>query len=332
MFHFKFSKGAMMATMAVVASFALSGTLAAKELKLGTDQPVGHPYNLGAEKFAELLKQKTDGSLTIKIYPGAQLGDTGEQIEGLKLGTLDMSLAAFSHASQFCPELGLFGAPFLFENEAHFAAVFDGPVGDKLEKVCVERFGIRLLNTFTSGYRLLFNGKRPVENLADLKGLKIRVMGGEADAMTWQVFGAIPAPMPYSEVYSALQAGVIDGAENEPASILANRFYETAPYFANTKHLILPMGLFVSDKVYGGLTKKEQDAIKEAANEAAVWQRSLMGERNASAITEMTEKYGVTISNLDASALQGKGAAIQNEVAKKLGVQDLLASVRKASK
>ncbi len=315
-----------------VAAFAFASAANAETLKLGTDQPDGHPYDLGAEMFADLVSTKTNGEVTVKIYPGAQLGDTGEQIEGLKLGTLDMSLAAFSHASQFCPELGLFGAPFLFEDEDHFAAVFDGGVGDTVEAACVDRYGIRLLNTFTSGYRLLFNGKRSVASIEDLEGLKIRVMGGEADAMTWQVFGAIPAPMPYSEVYSALQAGVIDGAENEPASILANRFYEAAPYFANTKHLVLPMGMFISDTVFDRLTESQQQAVVEAANEAATWQRSFMAERNADALKEMVASYGVTVTDIDPAALGSKGAAIQDQVAERLGLQDLLAEVRAAAK
>jgi tripartite ATP-independent transporter DctP family solute receptor len=315
-----------------VAAFAFASAANAETLKLGTDQPDGHPYDLGAEIFADLVSTKTNGEVTVKIFPGAQLGDTGEQIEGLKIGTLDMSLAAFSHASQFCPELGLFGAPFLFEDEDHFAAVFDGGVGDTVEAACVDRYGIRLLNTFTSGYRLLFNGKRSVARIEDLEGLKIRVMGGEADAMTWQVFGAIPTPMPYSEVYSALQAGVIDGAENEPASILANRFYEAAPYFANTKHLVLPMGMFISDTVFDKLTESQQQAVVEAANEAATWQRTFMAERNASAIEEMVANYGVTVTDIDPAALGSKGAAIQDKVAERLGLQDLLAEVRAAAK
>ena len=218
------------------------------ELRLGHDQPDGHPYDLAVDTFVARVRAATNGVVDIQVFPAAQLGDSPEQFEGMQMGTLDMALAAFSHASQFCPEFGLFSAPFLFENEAHFAAVFDHDVGDTLEQACSERYNVRLLSTFTSGYRVLFNGKRPIDSADDLRGLKIRVMGGEADALTWQAFGAIPVPMPYSEVYSALQAGVIDGAENEAASILANKFYEAAEYVAPTNHLVLPMGLFISTR------------------------------------------------------------------------------------
>jgi TRAP-type C4-dicarboxylate transport system substrate-binding protein len=188
-----------------------------------------------------------------------------------------------------------------------------------------------LLSTLTSGYRVFFNGKRPVQNAADLKGLKIRVMGGEADALTWQVFGAIPVPMPYSEVYSALLAGVIDGAENEPASILSNKFYEAAPYFARTNHLILPMGLFISEHTLQELPEPYQRILRDEAREAAVWERALMAERNAQALSQMQQNFDVQISALDADELRERSIQIQDQVAEKLGLTDLLVMVRAAA-
>lgn len=301
------------------------------ELRLGHDQVDGHPYDLGVKRFAESIREATGGAVNVKVFPAAQLGDSPEQFEGLRLGTQDFALAAFSHASQFCSAFGLFGAPFLFEDEDHFAAVFDGEVGEILDRSCREQYRVGLLATFTSGYRLLFNGRRPLERSADLAGLKIRVMGGEADARTWQIFGAIPSPMPYSEVYSALQAGVIDGAENEPVSILSNRFYEAAPYFALTEHLVLPMGLFVSQHTLGRLPEGYRTIVRQEAREAAVWQRELIVRRNAEALAEMQARHGVRVSGLDAEELRRKGAIIQDQTAAKLGLEDLLAKVRAAA-
>ena len=308
---------------------ACGGDADSFNLRLGHDQPDGHPYDLAAERFAQAVDSATAGAVTIAVYPAAQLGDSPEQIEGLHLGTLDLAVAAFSHASQFCKEFGLFGAPFLFRDEAHFAAVFDGEVGNILEETCNQHYATRLLSTLTSGYRVLFNGKRPVQSAEDLVGLKVRVMGGEADALTWQAFGAIPSPMPYSEVYSALQAGVIDGAENEPVSIQANKFYEAARYITPTNHLVLPMGLFISDKTLTRLPEQYRAVVREQARAAAVWQRELMLKRNSEALTEM-QKLGVQLSTVETTSLEEKGTAIQDQVAQKLGVQDLLAKVRAA--
>ena len=307
-----------------------AGDRAGLTLRLGHDQPVGHPYDLAANEFARAVEDATEGAIRIAVFPAAQLGDSPEQIEGLHLGTLDLALAAFSHASQFCTELGLFGAPFLFEDERHFAAVFDGPIGDELDQACGARYGLRLLATLTSGDRVLFNGRRPIERVEDLRGLKIRVMGGEADALTWQAFGAIPAPMPYSEVYSALQAGVIDGAENEPASILTNRFYEAAGFIAETRHLVLPMGLFISDRTLARLSETDRAILRERARHAAEWERTLMAERNRDALAEMQDRFGVRVSELDVTELRERGRPVQDRVAETLELRDLLAKVRAA--
>lgn len=301
------------------------------DLRLGHDQTDGHPYDLAVDTFAQRVYDATAGAVRIRVFPAAQLGDSPEQVEGLRMGTLDMTLAAFSHASQFCPEFGLFGAPFLFENDAHFAAVFDGDVGTDLEQACADRYSVRLLSTLTSGYRVLFNGRRPVESAADLRGLKIRVMAGEADALTWETFGAMPVPMPYSEVYSALQAGVIDGAENEAASILANKFYEAARHLAPTNHLVLPMGLFISTDTFDRLPSEYREVVREHARAVAVWQRELMAERNASAVEEMRAEYGVQISSLDASELRHRSTGIQDQVADGLGLTELLQKIRAAA-
>ena len=312
---------------------AIAGCSAKRDggtLRLGHDQPPNHPYDLAAVRFAKGVEQATAGRIRVSVFPSAQLGDSPEQIEGLHLGTLDLALAAFSHASQFCPELGLFGAPYLFNDERHFEAVFDGAVGEELDRACNARYGLRLLSTMTSGDRMLVNGRRTIQNDSDLVGLKIRVMGGEADALTWQAFGAIPVPMPYSEVYSALQAGVIDGVENEPVSIVSNRFYETARYIAPTRHLVLPLGLFVSARTLDRLSEADQKALHEQARLAAQWQRTLMAERNAGALAEMQSKHGVQVSQVDAGVLREKGRRVQDQVAVRLGLQALLAKVRAA--
>lgn len=324
--------GLIGALAAAIAAQGCARDNPARELRLGHDQTVDHPYHLAAERFGQRIEEATNGAVRIGVFPAAQLGDSPEQIEGLRLGTLDFALAAFSHVSQFCPEFGLFGAPFLFEDDAHFAAVFDGDVGRILDAACEARYSVRLLGTLTSGYRMLFNGRRPVTSASDLEGLKIRVMGGEADALTWQAFGALPVPMPYSEVYSALQAGVIDGAENEPVSILANKFYEAAPYFAPTDHLVLPMGLFVGQRSLDRIPREYHQVLREEARRVAAWQREFMRAENARALAEMQGRFGVELSGITQVALREGGASIQDQVARNLGLVDLLERVRAAAR
>jgi len=320
-------------TLALTLCLLGSVSAGAKEivLKLGHDQTIDHPYDLGCKMLAKNVEARTNGEVKIKIYPSAQLGDSAEQVEALRLGTLDLSLAAYSHASAFIRELTMFGAPFLFVNDQHFANVFDGEVGKILDDACQKRYEVRLLSTFTSGYRYMFNRKRHVFKEKDLVGLKIRVMGGEADALTWKVFGAIPAPMPYSEVYSALQAGVIDGAENEPVSVMVNKFYEPCPYFAQTEHLVLPMGLFMSVKTLKKIPEKYHKIFFEEGQKAAVWERAFIAKRNQDALQQMITKYDIMVTIVDKAAFIEKGKPIQEMVAQKFGLQDLLQKIRAAT-
>lgn len=321
----------VVALAATFTTAACSTDGAEYRLRLGHDQTEGHPFHLAMERFADSVRVATDGAVEVSIFPAAQLGDTPEQIEGLRMGALDLSLASFSHVSQFCPDLGLFGVPYLFEDDEHFAAVFDGEIGERLDRDCAERYTVRLLSTLSSGYRVLFNGTRPVHTAADLRGLKLRVMGGEADAVTWQVFGAIPVPMPYSEVYSALQAGVIDGGENEPVSILSNNFYEPAPYIAQTNHLVLPLGLFANARSLERLPEEYRAIVEEQARSAAVWEREYIAEENAQALERMQEEHGVQVSDLDPAELRAQAIGIQDQVAASIGAEDLLADVRAAA-
>jgi len=301
-------------------------------LRLAHDQTSGHPYDLGAKRFGEAVEARTNGAVTIKIYPASQLGDTAEQIEGLKMGTLDLSIAAFSHVSQFVPELGIFGAPYLFESDKQFDNVFDGEVGQILDNISLKRYNIRLLTTYTSGNRVLFNSKRSVFTPNDLEGLKIRVMTGPADALTWKTFGAIATPMAYSELYSAMQAGVVDGGENECVSVLRNKFYEPCPYIATTYHLVLPMGVFISNKTFQELPEEYRKIVLEEAQKSAIWERDYITRMNNEALDEMISKYGVKANLVDKVAFMEKGKPVQEIVAKNLGVMDLLEKIRAAKK
>jgi TRAP-type C4-dicarboxylate transport system substrate-binding protein len=157
-------------------------------------------------------------------------------------------------------------------------------------------------------------------------------MAGEADALTWEAFGALPVPMPYSEVYSALQAGVIDGAENEPVSILSNKFYEAAPHLAPTNHLVLPMGLFISRRSLERLPEAYRAILRDQALEVAAWERDFVREQNAEALAEMQERFGVQVSDIDSEALRAQSERIQDQVARSLSASDLLAKVRAAAR
>ncbi len=299
-------------------------------LRLAHNQVVGHPYDQAAQRFAARVDSATNGAVTIKIFPSSQLGDSSEQLEGLLLGTLDLTVSAFAFASEFVPEFGLFSAPYLFEDAGHFGAVFGGRVGRMLDTLALEKAGISLLATLTSGERAFFNSVRPVDAISDLRGLKVRVMSGRADALTWEAFGAIPTPMPYSEVYSALQAGVIDGAENDPASILNNRFYESCRYLSLTNHMVLPMGIFAGERMRRLLGPDVWEVVAREARKTAEWQQQFMESQNEAAIRTMEDGFGVVVSRPDRRALADRVRAIQGDVAIALRATTLLEEIRLA--
>lgn len=300
-------------------------------LRLAHNQPTGHPYDLGSRRFATGVGEATQGKVIVKIYPSSQLGDSPEQLEGLLLGTLDFSVAATAYASEFVPQFGLFSAPFLFADVEHFGTVFDGVAGKMLDSLAFEQYRIRFIGTLSSGDRIFFNSRRDVGDLADLNGLKVRVMSGKADAMTWGAFGAIPTPMSYSELYSALQAGVIDGAENDPASILANRFYEATPFMTVTNHLVLPMGIFASERTRKRVSPETWEIILQEAREAGAWQRLFMDQRNRDALETMQSEYGVTVSYPDRNTFIERVKTLQDEIAVELQATALLEQIRLAN-
>jgi len=299
-------------------------------LRFAHNQPTGHPYDEAARRFAAGVEAATGGTVLVKIYPSSQLGDTVEQLEGLLLGTVDFSIAATAFASEFVPEFGLFSAPFLFEDVAHFGAVFDGETGAMLDALAKDRAGIRLVGMLSTGDRIFFNSRRAVEDISDLNGLIVRVMPGKADAMTWASFGAIPTPMAYSELYSALQAGVIDGAENDPASILSNRFFEACPYLSVTNHLVLPLGIFSGELTRRRVSEAAWRIILEEARKTSAWQRAYMDQRNREALRTMQTDFGVTVSYPERVAFTEKAQALQDQIADELGAGNLLEHIRRA--
>ena len=297
-------------------------------LRLAHNQVPGHPYDMAARRLAEGVEASTGGAVRIQVYPSSQLGDSSEQLEGLLLGTLDFSVAAYAFASEFVPEFGLFGVPYLFRDADHFGAVFEGRVGRMLDTLALSRTGMSLVATLTSGERAFFNSTRSVNELSDLRGLKVRVMSGRADALTWRAFGAIPTPMPYSEVYSALQAGVIDGAENDPASILNNRFYESCPYLSLTNHMVLPMGIFAGERARRLVSAETWAVIEREARATARWQRGFMEEQNVEALATMRDSFGVIVSEPDRTLFAERVMGIQDEIATELHAAYLLDEIR----
>ncbi len=259
---------------AVLLSLALSApALAVTVIKLGHIAEATNPYGMGADKFAEIVKLKSKGDIEIKVFPSSQLGTQKELIEGLIYGTVDMTLSGTAELGTFQPQMALFDMPFLFKDRAHAYRSLDS-VGMELAKP-LEPKGIKLLGYMENGIRHMTNNTHPIKSPADMKGLKIRVMNNNVYVAMMKSLGASPTPMALAELYSAMQAGVVDGQENPSAHIFTKRFFEVQKYASLTGHAYAAEPVLISMATWKKLTPAQQTIVQESANEAVAWQRKV---------------------------------------------------------
>ena len=243
-------------------SLAISGSaFAATVLKLGHIAESSNPYGRGADHFAELVKQKSKGDIEIKVFPSSSLGTQKELIEGLIYGTVDMTLTGTAELGTFQPQMAIFDMPFLFKDRAHAYKALD-TVGMELAKP-LEAKGLKMLGYMENGIRHMTNNTRPIKSPADMKGLKVRVMNNKVYVEMMKALGASPTPMALAELYSGMQAGVVDGQENPSAHIFTKRFFEVQKYASLTGHAYAAEPFLVSMATWKKLTP-EQQAIREA--------------------------------------------------------------------
>ena len=242
-------------------------------LRLAETHPKGYPTEMGDEEFARLVKERSNGRIVIEVYPGSQLGQEKAVIEQVQFGAIDITRVSVSPVAAFVPKLNAFQMPYLYRDEAHMWKVLNGDIGNSL-LASLEPFGFIGLGWFEGGSRNFYNSKRPVKTPADLKGLKIRVQESELMMGLVSAFGAVPTPMAYGEVYSALQTGVVDGAENNWASYFSTSHFEVAKYFTLDEHTRVPEIIIGSKISLGRLSKADQDLIKQAAADAVNFQRA----------------------------------------------------------
>ena len=261
-----------------------------------------HPYHLGLVKFADIVKEKTNGKVQIEIYANAQLGNERDMIEGLQLGTIDFVVSSTGPMSNFVPEIGVVDLPFLFRDREHAYAVLDGPIGQDLLKK-FEAKQILGLAFWENGFRHLTNSKRPVNTPADVNGLKIRTMENPVHQEAFKALGAAPTPMAFSEVFTALQQKTIDGQENPIPIIYNQKIYEAQKYLALTGHVYSPSLLLMSNASFDKLSAEDQEIIRQAATEAANYEREQIKAQEDEQIEKLTAE-GMEITEPDHKAFQ----------------------------
>lgn len=257
-------------------------------LKLGHIQSEVDLWHLGAQKFAELVDAKTKGSVKVKIFPNSTIGNDRDMAEGLQIGSVDFSLIA-GVLGNFEPSLQIMEMPYLFSSEEHLRKVIYGPVGDLLLDKLLKSSQIRGLSFWERGPRHLTTNK-PINSLADIKGLKIRVPEIPPMVAAWKAMGANPTPMAWGEVYTSLQQNVIEAQENPIPYIFAGKIYEVQKYIALTKHKYEYVILAMSNKTFEKLTPEQQKAVKEAAVEATKYENKLVFDKTEQIFNDLKAK------------------------------------------
>ena len=280
----------------------------------GTTVPDAHPYNLGLTKMGELLSEKTNGAVTLDVFGNSQLGSERDLIEGLQLGSVQVTCVSTAPLSGFTDAFLVFDLPFLFETSEEARAVMDSEVGMEILH-SVDEQGMVGLAWFENGFRNVTNSKLPIETPDDLKGIKIRTMENPMHMAAFQIMGADPTPMAMGEVFTALQQGTIDAQENPVPIIETNKFDEVQTYLSMTGHLFSPAPVFIGKAYFDALPAEYQTAVQEAADEAVPYQREQIDLQNESGLEALQER-GMQVNYPDKAAFQEATAPIYEQYIK----------------
>src|SRR5436309_8785392 len=265
-------------------------------MKASDVHPAGYPTVVAVENIGKKLEKATNGRLSIQMYPAMQLGGEKEAIEQAQLGAIQFARVSVGALGPVVDDLNVFNMPYLFRNTAHMQKVIDGPIGDELlEKVTGNpRAGLVGICWMDAGARSLYDTKKPIRGIADLQGLKVRVMGNPMFVDMMNALGGNGVAMGYDQVFSALQTGVVDGAENNPPSFVFDNHYQVAKYYALTEHLIVPEILVFSRKTWDTLSAEDRELLKKFGREAQLEERQLWNQYEKQAL-EKARAAGIQI-------------------------------------
>ncbi|PCI44258.1 MAG: C4-dicarboxylate ABC transporter [Alphaproteobacteria bacterium] len=281
-------------------------------LRLAENQPEVSPVTKSMHYFSRLVERYTQGQIIVKIYAGGQFGQEPENIEQAQFGIVDFARVNSVVVANVSPSMGVFTLPYIFRDRRHKYAVLDGEIGKEV-MADLSHYGLVGFDYMESGTRNIYTVEgKVIERLEDLKGMKIRVQPAPISLRMMELLGAIPTPMNYGEVFSSLQTGVIDGAENDFVSYHSSGHFEVAPNYVLDGHLSVPALLLMNKKRFLGLSLAHQKAIKQAAHDAALYERELMFEANKKARI-IVEAAGSIVKNIDNGPFQKAISPIYDE-------------------
>jgi tripartite ATP-independent transporter DctP family solute receptor len=274
MMHLSKLAGATLLAAALMTGTALAQTV----LKSSDTHPDGYPTVEGVKYFGELVKERTAGRYSVELYHSAQLGEEKDTIEQVRSGVIELNRISMAPFNGLIPETAVLSLPYLFRDVDHLHAVLDGPIGQQVLDTFTAQDLIALAY-YDPGARSFYNHVKPIKSIDDLKGMKFRVIQSDVFVDMAAALGANAVPMPYGEVYSAIETGVIDGAENNWPSYESSGHYEVAKFYTLDEHTMVPEVLVMSKAAFDKLTPEDQQAVRDAAKESVAFNRTAWAAR-----------------------------------------------------
>lgn len=315
---------------ALIVTLLMGTACAAKPitLSLSHQMAASHSINQTAEKFAELVAEKSNGEITVDVYPSATLGTETENLQALTNGTLDCAIIAAEFYANYVDEAGILCLPFMYDSYEDAYEKLHSEGAEQIKETILNETGVRILDYYVLGFRQIFTVDKPINNIDDLKGLIIRIPDSNTYKTTFSLLGAAPTAVAWGETYTALDTGLVGAVENVPESIMSASMQEVCKYVNRTNHILGPTTISISDEVFSGLTEEQQAIITEAAREACDYGMSLTtggSEENFAKLTEV----GLTLVETDVESLKASIDYSQYACAKSEAGQAILAAFGK---
>lgn len=322
--------GRITATAALVASMSIAtGALAQSlTLRFALITAETFPYVDGARKFKELVEERSGGDIEVLIFPGGQLGNEREINEAILEGSVQIGVGAGAMAN-LAPIYNIVQVPFLVQGQDHMEAIADGPIGDRLAELIEEQAGYRVLAWFSTGDSSIETVEAPVRTPADLDGVKIRVIETPVLVDALSALGANPTPMAYTEVYTGLKQGVVEGAHLDVLSVDTLKIYEVAKHMTDWEQIAFlsePRPVIMQADYFDGLPEEQRTLIRDAMQEAAVYERQVFRDKMATIRDKLLDE-GVTITEIDPPAFVERVRPVWQKYAERLNAEDILADI-----
>ena len=297
-----------------------------KTIKLGHGLDTSHPVHKGIEYMARLVNERTNGELSIEIYPSQQLGTERELLELLQIGSVGITKVGASTLENFAPSYQVFNIPFIFKSDEHRFRVLDSEIGKQI-LLDGQDYWLRGLCYYDAGSRSFYTTEKRIEKPEDLNGLKIRVMESKSAMEMVSTLGGSPTPLAWGELYTALQQGLVDGAENNAPSFYSSRHYEVSKYYTINKHTANPDVLVISTHVWNSLSELHQAILQQAALESAEYQKKLWAIASEEALAAVIEA-GVQVIYPDKSLFESKVAPLYQKYGMDKRIGPLLKAIQ----